>query len=291
MFQPFGFMATPIPASDADADAYILAVTTAGGTLSAGEETAIQTLFISLKSNSLYTKLSFMHPYVGGVADSNKINALNPGTNDLTFSGGSGFAHSVSGSLALSNDAVAGTGWIGAPTGGDINSYHFSFYTATTNAVGHIGGALYLQEFGNLDTLFNTNALFGWLNGADYAIDAGLSYFQGSNNGGYLTVSQAVMGGTTGIFGASRTSSTDFRAFKNGSQVGSTFATAVNQTFPSFQLMSPGYTNPPNTTGNQISSQRRRIFTTFGQGLTTGEFSTMSTIINTFNTSFGRNTY
>ena len=61
MFTPFAFIQT-IPAGgggggDADATAYINAVLAAGGELSAGQQTAINTFFVDLKSDGIYSKL------------------------------------------------------------------------------------------------------------------------------------------------------------------------------------------------------------------------------------------
>ena len=86
IFTPFAFMA-PQVTLDPDAAAYISAVTTAGGSLSGTQETAIDTFFTSLKSDGVYDKLHAMYPFVGGVANAHKINATNPGTYDLTFNG------------------------------------------------------------------------------------------------------------------------------------------------------------------------------------------------------------
>ena len=281
---------TPPVAFDVDAAAYLAAVLATGGTLNATISAATNTLFTSLKSNGLYSKMSLMYPYLGAVANSNAINAINPGTNSLVFTGP--FTHSISGSVANNQTtSQASTQWVGPPTSGSISNFHFTFYTNSTNSAVYGGGAVYNQEFGNLNTLFSTNAVFGWLSGADWGVDGGQSYFNGGTNGTYLTVSQATMSGTTGLFGSSRTNTTTMKAYKNGSQVGTTQSTLVDQSWPTTTLMSPGWTSPPNNSGNQVTSTRRRAFTTFGTSLTDGEMSTLSTIINTFQTTLGRNTY
>jgi len=281
---------SPPPPFDADAAVYLAAVLASGGTLNPTISAATNTLFTSLKSNGLYSKMSLMYPYLGAVANSNGINAINPTTNSLVFTGP--FTHSISGTVANNGTtSQASTQWVGPPTSGSISNFHFTFYTNSTNSGVFGGGAVYNQEFGNLNTLFSTNAVFGWLSGADWGVDGGQSYFNGGTNGAYLTVSQATMSGTTGLFGSSRTNTTTMKAYKNGSQVGTTQTTLVDNTFPTTILMSPGWTNPPNTSGNQVTSTRRRAFTTFGTSLTDGEMSTLSTIINVFQTTLGRNTY
>jgi hypothetical protein len=75
------------PGTDPNADTYITAVLTAGGSLSAGQQTAIQTLFTSLKSAGLYNDILIMYPMVGGTLPSHAINAKTPGTYNLTWYG------------------------------------------------------------------------------------------------------------------------------------------------------------------------------------------------------------
>ena len=96
------------------------------------------------------------------------------------------------------------------------------------------------------------------------------------------------MNGTIGLFGASRTSTTSMKAFKDGAQVGTTQTAVVNQSWPSTTLMSPGFTSPPNASGNQTSSTRRRQFTSFGTSLSDAEFTTLYSIVQTFQTSLSR---
>jgi hypothetical protein len=75
---------------DADATAYINEVISQGGSLSAGDETAIQTLYTDLKSNSLYSEMVFMYPLMGGTPDSHKVEGLAPNDANtlLTWYGG-----------------------------------------------------------------------------------------------------------------------------------------------------------------------------------------------------------
>ena len=103
---PFAFMAAPAGGYDPDAQAYIDAVIAAGGTLSSPQQDAVNTYFLGLKSDGIYSKFYFNYLYLGGVANSNKINAVNPGTYDLTFQGT--WTHSTSGSTATKNSANYG---------------------------------------------------------------------------------------------------------------------------------------------------------------------------------------
>ena len=112
MFSPFGFMGTQAGGGggDADATAYINAVVTAGGSFSGVEETAINTFYVNLKSDGIYSKLIQMYTFMGGTSSSNAINLINPGTADLTFNGT--WTHNTTGSFAAQNNAnYADTGW------------------------------------------------------------------------------------------------------------------------------------------------------------------------------------
>ena len=53
---------------DSDAQAYFDRVTTAGGTLTTTEKTAVNQLVINLKANSLWTPMKAIYPMVGSSA-------------------------------------------------------------------------------------------------------------------------------------------------------------------------------------------------------------------------------
>ena len=112
MFTPFAFVkSTGIIISDPNARTYINTVLAAGGSLTDPQQTAIDTFYQELKADGIYSNLYIMYPFLGGVANANKINALNPGTNDLTFNGT--WTHSSTGSNADVRDSgtYADTGY------------------------------------------------------------------------------------------------------------------------------------------------------------------------------------
>ena len=270
------------PAFDADAAVYLSAVVSAGGTTNATISAATNTLFTSLKSAGLYTKIDIMYPYIGGVANSNKINAKLPGTYDITFNGT--YTHNYSGSTSNSS-SLASTNYVAVSPTDNLNSHHYSLYIGTTGAT-YAGGAVYIMEFGNIDTLFNGNFL-GVLLGVEYNVDGGQTYF-GNLTGGLKVIDKTTMGTSLGFIGASRETSTSWFLNKNGSNI-ATDTNTRTQVFPSNALGNPTYI--PAFAGNIVSGQRRHQFTTFGEGLTSAEMNQLQTIINTFQTTLGRNTY
>ena len=84
---PFAFMAAPAGGYDPDAQAYIDAVIAAGGTLSSPQQDAINTFYVDLKANSLYTKVDEMWMIFGGTQTSSGLRGINPGGAGFTWSG------------------------------------------------------------------------------------------------------------------------------------------------------------------------------------------------------------
>lgn len=112
MFTPFAFVKSAGSLIvDPDARNYVNAVLAAGGSLTTAQQSAIDTFYQELKADGIYSNLYIMYPFLGGVANANKINAINPGTYDLTFNGT--WTHSSTGSNADVRDVgtYADTGY------------------------------------------------------------------------------------------------------------------------------------------------------------------------------------
>ena len=115
---------------DVDANAYISAVTNAGGTLSAGEETAIQTLFTETKAAGVYSKLDCFYPMMGGTQASHAINANGDTTYDLSFNGT--WVFDATGSTPNGTNAWADTSKV--ISAGEISNSCFGMYTANSGS-------------------------------------------------------------------------------------------------------------------------------------------------------------
>ena len=116
MFHPFGFMSTQAGGGggDADATAYLSAVTTAGGSTDATIDAAVQTLFVDLKLAGLYSKLVAFYPLIGGIAASNRINANSNTSYDLSLFGG--WVHNTDGMISNRTNTYGDTQIIPATT-------------------------------------------------------------------------------------------------------------------------------------------------------------------------------
>jgi hypothetical protein len=120
------------------ATTYINAVLANGGSLSGAEQTAIRTFYNSLDTAGVYSKMHVMYPVLGGVANSNKINALNPGTNDLTFNGT--WTHSVNGSSCAANIAnYADTGFNPSASASPSTDFSVGIMAQNASGTGYMG--------------------------------------------------------------------------------------------------------------------------------------------------------
>ena len=251
---------TSVPSGDPDATAYLADVVASGGTINATITSAVQTLFTDLKSNGLYSKLDVFYPMVGGVAASHSINAKLNKTYDITWYGG--MTHGVSGT-----------------TGNGSNSYGDTFYNPSTNlSLGSRTWALYswyeapgpsaydlsVRENGIICGFNNTN-YYGLFNATSY--------------------SPVNVGTTKGCYVASENSLNSQNMFHNGSSV---ITTTKNSNAYNGNMYVGAANNLPSA---GAISARGYNFVGIGEGLTSTQQGILSTIINDYQTSLGRNTY
>ena len=272
MFIPFGFMNTQVGGGgDADANAYISAVNTAGGTLSGAEETAIQTFFTDIKASGIFSKAYAIYPFLGGVANSNKINAVNPGTYDLTFTGT--WNHSVTGSYcAASNSNYADTG--------------FNIQTSVADADSNL-------SFGGFGNSPQINGYWGVSGGGGGSTFLLLGNF-GSNTEVYYG-SLATPGGTGGWIGgagmmANRTGTTSWESgvVDSGSAATWTIGGIYSSTFTKSNTTI--YINGINGLSG-YNSGGETTYAWITEGLSTSERDDILTYGNELMTSFNRNMF
>ena len=266
-----------LPASGTtQANTYLSAVVAAGGTgITPTISAATRTLFTSLVSNNLYHKITAMYPLLGGIAASEKFNAKNPvDTNAayrLTFNGG--WTYTSSGATGNNFNTYATT-YISGTT---LNrfSVHQSYYslgnTSSSDCI----------EMGAANTSTNTYT--------ELLVDTiafGGNFRGYNNNSTGLGVDSPSHSAMTGYFVSSRESDTKSYLYKNGS-LNYSGTTATNGTIP-FDIVL-GARNDNGAPANY--TDRPMGFVSIGSGLTPSEITTLSTIINTWATAVGRNTY
>jgi hypothetical protein len=266
-----------IPSGTTEANAYLTAVVNAGGTgIDSTISAATRTLFTSLVSNGLYSKMVAMYPMLGGNAAGTKFNAINPANTDaamrLTFGGG--WTYNSTGILPNGTNAYANTM---AQTNLILaaNNWHMSYYSRTNSA--------YLSsiDMGALGATGNNQALLSLRQSTN------LSYFDAGGPGGTQKVS-TTQTDSRGYYIGSIVSSSDRKYYKNGSQLGSNTATWTNALTSWSIVIGAG---DQEGTGIINPGNKECAFATIGSGLTPAEMTTLSTIVNTWATAIGRNTY
>jgi hypothetical protein len=256
-----------------EANNYLTAVVDAGGTgITATISAATRTLFTSLVSNGLYNKLQVMYPMLGGNSAGCKFNALNPVDSNaayrLTFNGG--WTYNSSGATSNGTNAYADT----FLSGTSINPYdnHLSV-NMINNTVLTGTGASYMgvSAPGGAGTYFYLGQ------------DGNPYYYYGCETTG--GVSAVIAPQPRGINLITTTASTFVNLFRNGTLVKASSGTSGVTTNSIVIAALNNSGTIQQYYGNTYS------FATIGYGLSEAQQSTLTTIINTFQTTLSRNTY
>lgn len=261
-----GIVGSQIASFDADALAFFARVTTAGGTLTTTEKTAVNQLVLNLKANSLWTPMKAIYPMVGASAAACAQN--------------------------LKSSSFTGTftsGWTFASTGVKGNGTSAYMDTAL-NSLTHLSQtntslSIYVRNNSNAGNPYDIgNATGGAITNATYLIT------RYSTDFAFIGVADATYG--TNIF------STDSRGFwigttngsltqtlyKNGSSIKS--GTAGASTMANNNLYIAAINN--GTTGINLSN-KEFAFCGIGDGLTNTQASNFYTCVQTFQTTLSRN--
>jgi len=220
---------------------------------------ALNTFEAGLISNSLTTKFNALYPFVGGTSGKHAFNFINTSTFPLSFLGG--WTHNANGALPAFN-GYATTGIIPSTTL-SLNDTHLSVYLENNTNVGADIGC------GSTGTAFQLDS-------------RNVGNYRGIvNNLTFATVANA---DSRGWFTISRTSSTLLTTYKNGAS--SATSTVVSTSRPTTGLVLGARNN--NGTIDSFS-QRQLAMASIGSGLSSGEASTLYTLIQAFQTSLSRN--
>jgi hypothetical protein len=247
---------------DPDAQAFI----TAAGITNPTQQTAINTLVVSLKANGIWTKMKAIYPMVGGTGLQHSYNLKNTAQFQITWSGG--IVHSSTGVTGNGTNGFGNTGLLPS-TQLSLNSTHISYYTRTNN-----NGS----SFAEMGVLNGNQGIFI------------IPKFDGSATGAYRAVNSSQLGpgasptDVRGLYIASRITSTAMKLYRNSS-------TLFNDTQTSGALFSLGnvFLLASNVGGSaNYFSARQCAFASIGDGLTDTDSSNLYTAVQAFNTSLGR---
>ena len=255
------------PTVDPDAQAFITAAAITDPT----QQSAVNTLVVSLKGYSIWTKMKALYPFVGGTASQHKFNLKNPlDTNAafrLTFNGG--WTHSANGALPNGTNAYADTFLI-PNIQLTLNNTHLSFYSRTQDT------SLSGVDMGS--TSFGPNlALTAYF--SSLATGLSVQYVYPT----YTATGYA--GSTQGLFIGSRINITSNKLYRNSTVLGTNTATQ-GQLLPSANLV----IGANNQGGSIIEYQNHQCaFSSIGDGLSDTEATNYYTAVQAFQTTLSRN--
>jgi hypothetical protein len=249
---------------DTDAQAFI----TAAGITDSTQQSAINTLVVSLKSYGIWTKMKAIYPMVGGTATTHKFNLKDPRDDNaafrLLFSGG--LTHSSNGVLGNGVDGYADTN-MNAFSELINSNLHLSFYSRTANII-----SSYSNEIAPLGGYTPAN----WITFRTNNKVNGSCYFSaGNDNAGAI-----VLNTLNGFFIGSESASNLRKMYRNG-LVLATNTTNDTNALPSTNLALLG-------NSNNVCSGNECAFASLGLSFSDTEAANLYTAVQAFQTTLGR---
>jgi hypothetical protein len=254
-----GLIASQIASFDADAVAFFGRVTTAGGTLSATEKSAVNQLVLDLKANSLWTPMKAIYPMVGASAAACAQNLVSSGFTG-TFT--SGWTFASTGIKGNGTSAYFNTGFKPS-TDASLSGFSFGGYPRNNDTSGSQASGCY---------------------------DTGLVFFAQNN----LCIANILSGGIPNILSYTanpsqrlimhrRTSSTFSQSYRNGTSLGTETGTAGG--LPNVNY----YIGARNDSGLiNLYDSHEYAFYFLGLSLTNQNALDLTTAVNTFQTTLSR---
>lgn len=249
---------------DADAQAFFDRVTTAGGSLSSTEQTAVNTLVLDLKWYSIWTKMKAIYPMVGASAAACAQN-LKSSSFTGTFNGG--ITYGIAGVNGNGTTGYYNTG-LKPSTSLSLNSTHISFYC---NEAPTIGNTNLMGTRTNINSYLLITPSFPLQSGTFYTSNNSIEVYRGG-----------IIGTNLGFFINTRTNSTTSNLFRNTTKYSYGDNSIALDTGDIYLLGS-------NDGGNSYRHNGRCCFASIGDGLTDTEASDFYTVVQAFQTTLSRN--
>jgi hypothetical protein len=249
---------------DPDAQAFFDRVTTAGGTLSATEQLAINTLVVQMKADGIWTKMKAIYPMVGASA---AACAQNLKSSSFTGTFTSGWTFASTGVTPNGTSAYMSTGLIPS-TDTTQNSVSIGVYIRTNNTA-----LVNRIEMGTGSGSSDFQSVIRW--------DGSLGNLSRLNNtfggAGYIPTK------TSGFFSISRTASNVTKKYEDGT-LKQTETTTSNA--PTAVELIIGARNT--TTSPLFHDSKQNAFTYVSDGLTDTDSSNFYTAVQAFQTTLSR---
>jgi hypothetical protein len=241
-----------------------LAFLTAAGITDATIKNAINNLVLGLKNNNIWSKLKAIYPIVGGTSTTHKFNLKDPRDLDVAF------RLQFFGTITHSSNGMQGvtSGYANtffAPIELGLNNLHLSFYSRTDNNSGSDMGVQNENDpqFYSYIATRTANASFLLIN--------------------QNTITSVINNNGTGYYIANRTAGNVKNGWKNGIKVENVTTISNGRTLrPIFILAFNRFGTPSDFSLKQCA------FSTIGEGLTDTEAVNLYNIVQSFQTTLGR---
>jgi len=232
---------------------------------------AINNLVLGLVANGLWTKMQVIFPIMGGTALTHKWNLKDTTTFPITFTGS--WTHTSSGMKTATPANIANYAQFGytPSTHATLGSSHISVYLGTTTATTPVlaigcntndpGGFFQIQT-GTTAGVYMQSPI---LNAVNYGVT-----FSFSPNLGHII--------------GSRTSNTSLKAYVGGALKGTNTTTTTNFLPNNLMQLAVGLSN----TSRSLPTDQRFQFVTVGTGLTDLEARILTTLVQAYQTTLGR---
>jgi hypothetical protein len=243
---------------DADAQAFFDRVTTAGGSLSLTEKSAVNQLVLDMKDDGIWESMKAIYPIVGASAASCAQNLKSSSFTGTFTSGWTFSSNGMNGSsgtffntdLIPNNHILVDSTHISIYINNNLSGNYCEIGTESTNTK-----LVLLQSFsGNDISRINCDTFPGFVTQPD----------------------------NDGFFIGSRIASTEFKIYRNTTTIRTT---VINSTSLPTE---PVYIGQFNSPGPRYASPRRYAFASIGEGLTDDEASDFYDAVQAFNTTLSR---
>lgn len=262
-----GIIASQMSGFDADAQAFFDRVTTAGGSLSNTEKTAVNQLVLDMKSYSIWSKMKAIYPMVGASAAACEQNLK---SSSFTGSFSSGWTYANTGITPNGTSAYMNTN-LNTSTQLTQTSTHLSVYVRNNSKNGNpydIGNATSGGMIVNatyLITRYNTDSAYIGIADSSYGTSVASSdsrgFWVGATNGSLVQT-----------------------LYRNGISIKT--GTATSGSFANNNL----YLGAANNGGSpSFFTDKQYALATIGDGLSSTEASNFYTAVQAFQTSLSRN--
>lgn len=267
-----GIIASQLAGFDADAQAFFDRVTTAGGTLSATEKTAVNKLVLDLKGYSIWSKMKAIYPMVGASAA-----ACAQNLKSSSFTG-----------------SFTATGWTYASTGVTPNgtSAYMNTNLIPGNSLTNNNTHLSFYSRSNTTVLTGQRVEIGAYRSPTYDLfeiqirTSGNTFITSAYNFSTFRLASS-NNDSRGFFIGSRVSNISLKNYKNGSLLSTNSTTnTIDVTANITYAMFISAINSPDPISS--FSNRENAFASIGDGLTDTEASNFYTAVQAFQTTLSR---